>query len=58
MPLTYRGTTYEATTISTGLDWVEVQGATHRGIPYTSYQLPASSVPHPPTRRVYRGIAY
>ncbi len=57
MPLTYRGTTYEPTTVAS-LEWVEVQGATHRGIPYTSYQVASTSVPQTATRRVYRGVTY
>ncbi len=58
MPLIYRGTTYEPTTTA-GLDWVEVETATYRGVPYKSYQLATTTVPQtPPTRRVYRGVTY
>ncbi len=57
MHLTYRGTAYEVSTTE-GLELVEVKGATHHGIPYTSYQAAPSTPTQPANRRVYRGRAY
>lgn len=57
MPLTYRGNEYELTPTE-GLDWVEVKGVSHRGIPYKSYQLASTNTAQQSIRRVYRGVAY
>ncbi len=57
MNLTYRGTAYEVSTTE-GLQLVEVNGATHHGIPYTTYQAATSTSTQVANRRVYRGTAY